>query len=335
MQVSGPRIPSFRPLGARAGASLRHKILVAKTVKQPPAAAVYPVPMSDPQPATAQDYAARIARVLAWMQARLGEPMPLTTLAEVAGFSPFHFHRIFRGMVGESVQQYLRRLRLERAAGKLKTSSSSVLDIALDAGYESHEAFTRAFGRQFGCTPTAFRDAQREALPQSPQNFSPMQYSADELQVELRRLPPRLLLCLRHVGPYDQVGSTWERLCDWAGPRDLIGAETEIIGASYDDPDVTPADKLRYDACLTVPPGTKGEGEIFVREFPGGMYASMLHEGPYHELGATYAKLFGGWLPLSGYAAADPPCMEYYLNQPDTTEPEDLLTQVCIPLLRS
>lgn len=69
--------------------------------------------MSEPQPATAQDYAARIARVLAWMQARQGEPMPLATLAEVAGFSPFHFHRIFRGMVGESVQQYLRRLRLE------------------------------------------------------------------------------------------------------------------------------------------------------------------------------------------------------------------------------
>lgn len=204
--------------------------------------------MSEPQPATAQDYATRIARVLAWMQARLHEPMPLTTLAEVAGFSPFHFHRIFRGMVGESVQQHVRRLRLERAAGKLKSTPASVLDIALDAGYESHEAFTRAFGRQFGCTPSAFRDAQRESTPPKPANFKPMEYPSEELQVELRRLPARMLLCLRHVGPYDQVGSTWERLCDWAGPRDLIGGETEMTGASYDDPDVTPVDKLRYDA---------------------------------------------------------------------------------------
>ncbi len=291
--------------------------------------------MSEPQPATAQDYAARIARVLAWMQARLHEPMPLITLAEVAGFSPFHFHRIFRGMVGESVQQHVRRLRLERAAGLLKTTERSVLDIALETGYESHEAFTRAFRRQFSCSPTSFRETMRGTASPSPSNFSPMTYSTDELQVELRRLPSRMLLCLRHVGPYDQVGSTWERLCDWAGPRDLIGADTEMIGASYDDPDVTPADKLRYDACLTVPAGTVGEGEIFVRDFPGGMFATMLHEGPYQELGATYAKLYGGWLPQSGYVAADPPCVEFYLNEPETTEPEDLLTQVCIPLKTS
>lgn len=72
-----------------------------------------------------------------------------------------------------------------------------------------------------------------------------------------------------------------------------------------------------------------------MRDFPGGLFAAMLHEGPYQDLGATYAKLYGGWLPQSGYAAADLPCMEFYLNEPDTTEPEDLLPQVCIPLQSS
>ncbi|MGZ4813538.1 MAG: helix-turn-helix domain-containing protein, partial [Terriglobales bacterium] len=87
---------------------------------------------------TLQDYKRRILQVLAHIQQHLNDPLSLDELAALACFSPYHFHRIFSGMVGESVKEYVRRLRLERAAGQLKLGSASVIEIALDAGYESH-----------------------------------------------------------------------------------------------------------------------------------------------------------------------------------------------------
>lgn len=110
---------------------------------------------------TLQDYKRRVLRVLVHIQQHLDDSLPLKELAGLACFSPYHFHRIFRGMVGESVREYVRRLRLERAAGQLRLSSASVTDIALAAGYESPEAFTRSFKASFGTSPSHFRLARR------------------------------------------------------------------------------------------------------------------------------------------------------------------------------
>ena len=96
-------------------------------------------------------------RVLLHIQRNLDEETPLEDLARVAAFSPYHFHRIFRGMLGESVKEHIRRLRLERSAMRLKHSDTPVTMIAFEAGYESHEAFTRAFRSMRGMTPSQFR----------------------------------------------------------------------------------------------------------------------------------------------------------------------------------
>lgn len=294
---------------------------------------------------SASPYAQRVLRVLVHIQRNLDQPLPLEELAGIAHFSPFHFHRIFRGMVGESVKQHIRRLRLERAAGHLKLGNRTVLAIALEAGYETHESFTRAFKHAFGMPPSAFRDTHQHPHIEAAVNihhgsadslqFTPLQHSAFQMEVQIKELPARQVVFLRHVGPYDQVGSAWEQLCEWAARKDLFGKDTLIFGASYDDPDVTPPDKLRYEACLTVQASVQGEGPIGVREVPGGTFATTIHEGPYQQLGETYAKLFGGWLAQSGEEPAQEPCLEFYLNDPETTEPEDLLTEICIPLKKS
>jgi AraC family transcriptional regulator len=276
---------------------------------------------------TEADYAQRMSRVQVFIQQHLDRVLPLEELAQVADFSPFHFHRIFRGVVGESVKQHVRRLRLERAAGQLKSGSRRIIEVALGAGYETHESFTRAFSAAFGCPPSDFRLAARGSrLPAPAQVHLPM-------QIDVRRLEARPILFLRHVGPYDQVGETWERLCDWAGQQGLVGAQTEFFGASYDDPEVTPADKLRYEACITVPPSTRGEGEFGVRTQPAGDFAVALHEGPYSGLNQTYAGIFGGWFASCGREPGPAPCLEFYLNEPETTDPEDLLTEVHVPIL--
>jgi len=109
------------------------------------------------QPVTLRDYKQRLLKVLIHIQQNLDEPLPLERLASIACLSPHHFHRVFTGMLGESLHSHIRRLRLERAAGQLKRDRYPVTEIALRAGYETHEAFTRVFRQAFGVSPSQFR----------------------------------------------------------------------------------------------------------------------------------------------------------------------------------
>src|ERR1700678_4571880 len=110
---------------------------------------------------TWNDYQERILRVLTHIHEHLDEALDLEELARVACFSSFHFHRIFAAMTGETIADLVRRLRLERAAIQLRAGGKQVVQVALDAGYEAHEAFTRAFKAAHGVSPAEFRRATR------------------------------------------------------------------------------------------------------------------------------------------------------------------------------
>jgi AraC family transcriptional regulator len=293
-------------------------------------------------PSTQRDYHERMLRVLVHIQHHLDDALCLEDLAAVANFSPYHFHRIFRGMVGESVMEHIRRLRLERAAQQLKVGDMQVTRIAFDAGYETHEAFTRAFGRLLGVSPSEFR-AQHRPLPLAANaihfvtdgeltTFEPIGQGDVQMEVAVKKLEPMRVAFVRHVGPYQAVGETWNKLCGWAGPRGLFGPHSKMLGLCHDDPDVTPPDKLRYDACITVGPQVEAEGEVGVQEIPAGEYAMTLHAGPYEKLNETYAAMCGQWLPQSGRELRSDPSLEMYLNSPNDTKPEDLRTEVYVPL---
>lgn len=295
------------------------------------------------KPSTHSDYAQRILRVLIHIQHNLDCDLPLEALAKIAHFSPFHFHRVFRGVVGESVMQYVRRLRLERAAARLKHSDEPITTIALGAGYEAHEAFTRAFRQSFDCSPSDFRAAASSRSTQitapadvhyvaadQAMNFRPLTMEMKTMDVQIREIPKTRTLTLRHVGPYNEVGETWDKLCTWAGMRGLLGPGTRFFGACYDDPEVTPADKIRYDACLSVDDSIEAEGEFAIQTMGGGRWAVVLHEGPYENLNETYAALFGRWFAESKYEPDEYMSLEFYLNDPNNTDPENLLTDVCV-----
>lgn len=302
--------------------------------------------MATQRAATRDDWQARILGVLMFLQEHLDEDVGIERLAAVAHASPYHFHRMFRGLVGEPVAAHVRRLRLERAAMHLKTGDRSVLELALEAGYESHEAFTRAFRRTFGESPSGFRANHGLALPtsptqihfrapdQGPLDFHPIDMT--ERTIEIRELPAFRAAFLRHVGPYEQVGPTWERLCGQAGPLGLFGPDTKMFGVSYDDPEVTPADKLRYDACIVVGEDfdtTRTEGsELGVAAFGGGRYAVTMHEGPYENLAQTYGELYGLAFGKGEHKPGTSGCLEFYLNDPSSTPPADLRTEIWTPL---
>lgn len=293
---------------------------------------------------TKRSYVERVLRVLVFIQQNLDSELSLADLAPIANFSPFHFHRIFQGLVGESVKQHVRRLRLERAARHLKLTRRSIVSIALEAGYEAHESFTRAFRANFGCAPREFRSAtNRETRIESASHvhladtveqirFAPLQVDHSRLDVRMRVLEPRRFAFVRHQGLYSDVGATWEILIDWVGRECIFGPNTLYFGLCWDDPDVTPPEKCRYDSCVTVDDSIEPAGEIGVATLPGGRYAVALHEGPYDRFRETYVSLLGGWFPSQGFEPGEPPGLESYLNDPDSTDPEDLLTEIMMPI---
>jgi AraC family transcriptional regulator len=295
------------------------------------------------KPITAQTYEERMLRVLVYIQERLDEALPLARLARVAHFSPYHFHRIFRGMTGESVQEYIRRLRLERAAVHLRQTARPVTRLAFEAGYETHEAFTRAFRDRFGLAPSRYRKRHRSFSPHDPPtavstrsngrriDFHPREGGA-AMKVEIRKIEPMRVAFMRHVGPYHECGTAWDRFLAWAAPRGLLVPGTVYLGICHDDPDVTPPERIRYDVCLTVDGDFRPEGEVGVQEIAGGTYAVATHFGPYEKIGETYAALCGQWAPKSGYEIRSAPCFEMYLNSPECTDPEDLVTDIHLPL---
>ncbi len=128
-----------------------------------------------------------------------------------------------------------------------------------------------------------------------------------KLKVEIKDLEPLNMAYIRHHGGYSEPGihRAYERLFKWAGPRGLVGPETRVLGLSLDDPEVTPADKCRYDVGITVPPGTEPQGEVGVRELAGGRHAVFRYEGEKEGIASFYDAVYGGWLPESGFQPAD------------------------------
>ncbi len=290
---------------------------------------------------TLQDYKRRMLRVLVHIQEHLDDPLPLHELAGLACFSPYHFHRVFKGMVGESVKEYVRRLRLERAASQLKLGRASVVDIALAAGYDSHEAFTRSFKVAFGAAPTQFRSARRLTKPEVPSGLHyyecvTMRFRTlnrgGSMKVEIKQLKPMHVAFMRHVGPYGEVGKTWDQFLTLMGKDGYLAGNPMMLGICHDDPEVTPPAKIRYDACLAVNGDFDPTGEIGVQDVAGGTYAVATHVGPYSELGRTYAELLGQWIPRSGHELRDAPCFEVYVTDPQSTPAEELMTDIYAPL---
>ncbi|WP_341675371.1 GyrI-like domain-containing protein [Niveibacterium sp. SC-1] len=254
-------------------------------------------------------HCARVDRVLDHIAANLDAPLALQDLAAIAHFSPFHFHRMFVAHTGETVQECVRRLRLERAAhALLQPEAGSMLELAVANGFSSGEAFARAFKRHFGVTPTAWRAGRhrewRATHAPEPEAFT---LGAVSLCIEA----PRRIAYMRHIGSYGRaVNRFWARFERWVAEHAPAGALH--IGVGLDDEGVTPANQCRYDAAVEVDEAFVADRQVSLRWLEGGLYAQVLFEGDPDDILRAWRSFYRDWLPSSGYTVDDRPAFETY-----------------------
>jgi AraC family transcriptional regulator len=233
-------------------------------------------------------------------QTNLDATLSVAELAATVDRSPSHFARRFATATGETPGRHLERLRLKRGARLLVTRDATILEIALDCGYASHETFTRAFVRRFGLTPSRWRAAAVTRRASDPQRPRAQDGLEEELAIghlsetRVRRLRPLQLLFVRHVGPYEDVPvSLWDEL-PAAAVRLGAGTDGHLVGVAHDAPGITDPSRLRFDAGLVVHRTlrvTARESGIGFERIEGGTFAITTHIGPYASIPAAYESI--------------------------------------------
>lgn len=312
-------------------------------------------------------YASRINRVIDYIQANLEQPLTLEELAREAAFSPYHFHRIFRAMMGETLNRFVARVRVEHAATRLLADANKpITDIALECGFSSSTSFAHAFSRRFGISAREFRtehcggrtNSKLEQLKsKSRQAVKGLSGYVDsrtnntswritmttkkqdklDASVEVKEMPSRTVAYIRHVGPYkgdsELFGRLIGQLTTWAGARGLLGPNMELFTRYEDNPEITEEEKLRMSVCLTIPDDTTVDGEIAKTQIAGGKYAVAHFDGLLpSEYADAWQAVYGGWLPESGFQPSEEPPLEFYLSDPGS-DPEGRSTvEIAVPV---
>ncbi|KAA3609998.1 MAG: helix-turn-helix domain-containing protein [Calditrichaeota bacterium] len=314
------------------------------------------------------EYISRINKAIDYIEQNLNNELSLNTVAEKANFSPFHFHRLFGSIIGETLNQFINRLRLEKAASQLLNNPKKMItEIAFDCGFSGSATFARAFKNMFGISATNWRDngykknskicKTENKISQSRNkiwkestisamyidpvnnnlNWRINMLDKANIQIEVKDVPERHIAYVRHIGPYKGDYNLFEnmfnKLSKWAAPRDLLQfPKTEMMCIYYDDPGITAEDKLRVDACITISPETPVDGSIGKATVPGGKFAVAHFEIDSDEYESAWKVIYGDWLPQSGFQPDDRPCYELYLNNPKEHPENKHIVDIYVPV---
>jgi AraC family transcriptional regulator len=279
-------------------------------------------------------YARRIDRVVRHICEHLAEELSLDQLSLVAGFSKFHFHRQFSEFTGFPVASFVRLTRLKRAAFQLAFDPNRrVIDIALDAGFGSPEAFSRAFKDAHGQSPTEFRRSPRWGARERDRTL-PAPVSHNAMNPEIIQFEATRVATLEHRGPHDTLMQsvsrfiTWRRAC-----RDSPVATCRTFGVPHEPLDITPPEAFRFDICAELlGPLQPNDAGVIEKLIPAGRCAKVRHVGSTDALDETLHVLYGQWLPQSGEQLRDFPVFFHYVERMPTVPEHEQVTDVYLPL---
>lgn len=290
-------------------------------------------------------YKQSINQVIDHVDRNLDLDLPLSELASVAGFSEFHFHRVFRCLTGETVVEFITRMRLERALWRMRHAPASLTEIAIDCGFGSLSNFSRTFKKHYGISPgkikiEPFLQERKigQAHPLASRyylNEFPEDEPAMDFPVRIVQRADQHIAYIRCQGLYldpNQGIEAYKRLMEWARVENRMNPETKVIGMSGDDPDVTPLAKCRYDLCVTVDAPIRPSGEIGAGIILGGRYAVHHCQGDIHAFVRAWTHFFMVWFPQSGHRPASRPAMEIYHSNPEEVGWEYFDIDCCVPI---
>lgn len=295
------------------------------------------------------DYVDRVNRAVDYITGNLDQPLQLEDVARAAFFSPYHFHRIFRSLMGETLASFVKRVRLERSVYLLSHRKGVRLtDVALACGFSSSSDFSRSFRDQYGVPPRKFdverfRRSNRKTMqasltpPEERHRLErlPVGKNPDGFAVRLRNLPARRVAYIRVHQPYegDYVPRAIARMLSWAESRGL--ADGQWLGYQWDDPEIVALDKCRYDVGLEVPATTLGDGEVSMTTFAPTLIAEVDIAGTIEVELRALDWLYLTWLPSSGYAPAHQPAFEAWNGRPFAHGMEHFELRAQLPIVNA
>ena len=277
-----------------------------------------------------QYYIERLNRVTEFINNNLDSKLTLKQLSDLSHFSSFHFHKITRALLKEPIGTYITRLRLEKAAQMLQYSHDPIEHIAYNVGYETPSSLSKKFKHHFGVSPTDYRNGKVKTIKKS----NAMDIKLNIKKAKIITLEKQQAIFTKLQGHYETLDYSiaWKKLWSVVKSQKLFTAGIEHIGVSYDDPNITEADKIRYDACLVVHKEARPEGEVGIKTLNGGKFAMFHYTGSYKNLSYVYNYVFNEWLLNSEYELRDEPVREKYRNNPQRTEESKLKTEIYLPI---
>lgn len=281
------------------------------------------------------DYERQLKKVIDYIGKNLDEKLSLEKLCGIVCFSKYHFHRLFTAYMGLSLQQYIKWLRLKRAAHQLIVDKKKpIITIAIDAGFESHEAFTRAFKQSCGLNPNEFRAKMNWQQWEKPPYCLPKQGDLI-MNIVIKEMNKRRLAVIEHRGSPKMIGESVNKLVHWAKTQtiNLKPKPGEAFGIAYDDPNLTPEEEFRFDLGITIPESLKLEGGPVEKRLPAGRYAVAVHQGSRDTISDTVYGMYRDWLPNSGETLGELPCIFCYYNFEYEVAETELITE-CWLLLK-
>ena len=285
-------------------------------------------------------YKERIHQAIDYISEHLSEDIPLEKLATVACFSPFHFHRIFSAVLGETPRDYIERSRMEKAAKLICLKQNiAIADIASTCGFSSASSFSRTFKKYYGIAPTLYLQKHREehyTLGEQQLVTRSQSRLRDFSLVEIKRLPAFHVAYSQTIESYATgIPKAWNRLFQFLQPRGLISNDVTLLGIPYNNPGITPREKCRYRACITVPQEVVlPRGDVKTADLQEAVYVVYHFKGTREDVWEAYAFFYGEWLLQSGYLPDEKPLIELYpLSLMSDCSQNELTYDIAIPVV--
>ncbi len=290
-----------------------------------------------------ENYIKHRDRVLDYIDKNLNRDMTLDELSDVSCYSKYHFSRIFSNMMGETVFQYIHRLRLEKAAERVGMEEDlPITEIAYELGFANCASFSKSFKSHFGLTPSQWR----KRINEKKQSFQTTLISEKddrhvfinnqdvvwkyfikdkvEVQIRIMELKDLPVIYIRHIGTslgdHERFEFSYENLLQWALPRGVINRKNmTVYGIYHDNPMFTSSAHLRISAAVEVDYNTAVNGDVGKMVLQGGKFAVAQFEFSMKEqYSDVFEFLYTSWISRFSYKS-DTSRYGYirFLNSPD------------------